>query len=163
MGVTYDGGETADQIRWGGDNHDMWADPKDPRRMMIGNDVGVLISTTRGRQWNATRLPIAQMYHVATDNRIPYFVYGQMQDDGSMRGPSVAPRRRRHLPGHVDLDGRLRDGMGDARPGRSRTSCGEAATRASSSASTRRRAWRAPSARGRSGRWGPTRARSSSA
>ncbi|MDQ2979599.1 MAG: hypothetical protein M3R62_10285, partial [Acidobacteriota bacterium] len=38
MGVTYDGGETADQVRWGGDNHDMWADPKNPSRMMIGND-----------------------------------------------------------------------------------------------------------------------------
>lgn len=88
MGVTYDGGETADQVRWGGDNHDMWADPKDPRRMMIGNDLGVLISTTRGRQWNSMRLPIGQMYHVTADNRIPYMVYGQMQDDGSMRGPS---------------------------------------------------------------------------
>jgi photosystem II stability/assembly factor-like uncharacterized protein len=91
MGVTYDGGETAEQIRWGGDNHDMWADPKDPRRMMIGSDGGVSVTTTRGKQWNMTRLPIGQMYHVATDNRIPYFVYGQMQDDGSMRGPSVAP------------------------------------------------------------------------
>ncbi len=91
MGVTYDGGETADQIRWGGDNHDMWADPKDPRRMMIGSDGGVSVTTTRGKQWNQTRLPIGQMYHVSTDNRIPYFVYGQMQDDGSMRGPSVSP------------------------------------------------------------------------
>ncbi len=91
MGVTYDGGETAEQIRWGGDNHDMWADPKDPRRMMIGSDGGVSVSTTRGKQWNQTRLPIGQMYHVATDNRIPYSVYGQMQDDGSMRGPSMSP------------------------------------------------------------------------
>ncbi len=88
MGVTYDGGETSEQIRWGGDNHDMWADPKIPSRMMIGNDGGVLISTTRGREWSSIRLPIGQMYHVATDNRIPYNVYGQMQDDGSMRGPS---------------------------------------------------------------------------
>ncbi|HEV2063748.1 MAG TPA: sialidase [Thermoanaerobaculia bacterium] len=88
MGVTYDGGETSEQVRWGGDNHDMWADPKDARRMMIGNDGGVLISTTRGRQWNSMRLPIGQMYHVAADNRIPYMIYGQMQDDGSMRGPS---------------------------------------------------------------------------
>ncbi len=88
MGVTYDGGETAEPIRWGGDNHDMWADPKDPSRMMIGNDGGVYISTTRGRQWTVTRLPIGQMYHVSVDDRIPYMVYGQMQDDGSMRGPS---------------------------------------------------------------------------
>jgi len=91
MGVTYDGGETTDQVDWAGDNHDMWSDPKDANRMMIGSDIGVLVSTTRGRSWNWTRLPIAQMYHVATDNRIPYDVYGQLQDGGSMRGPSRNP------------------------------------------------------------------------
>ncbi len=91
MGVTYDGGETTEEIRWGGDNHDMWADPKNPSRMMIGNDGGVEISTTRGREWTFLRLPIGQMYHVATDTRMPYRVYGQMQDDGSMRGPSNNP------------------------------------------------------------------------
>ena len=98
MGATWDGGETAEPIRWGGDNHDMWADPKDPRRMMIGSDGGVQISTTRGRQWNSVRLPIGQIYHVATDNRIPYMVYGQMQDDGSMRGPSNSRRGPRIHP-----------------------------------------------------------------
>jgi photosystem II stability/assembly factor-like uncharacterized protein len=91
MGATWDGGETTEEIRWGGDNHDMWADPKIPSRMMIGNDGGVQISTTRGRQWGFVRLPVGQMYHVSTDNRIPYRVYGQMQDDGSMRGPSHNP------------------------------------------------------------------------
>jgi photosystem II stability/assembly factor-like uncharacterized protein len=98
MGATWDGGETAEPIRWGGDNHDMWADPLDPSRMMIGNDGGVQISTTRGRQWSFTRLPIGQIYHVATDRRIPYMVYGQMQDDGSMRGPSNSRGGRRIHP-----------------------------------------------------------------
>src|SRR5438132_11163001 len=42
----------------------------------------------RVRQWNSTRLPIGQIYHVATDTRVPYFVYGQMQDYASVRGPS---------------------------------------------------------------------------
>ncbi len=88
MGATYDGGETSDQIPWFGDNHDMWADPLDPSRIMIGHDLGVSITTTRGKQWNAMRLPIGQMYHVATDNRIPYYVYGHMQDYASVRGPS---------------------------------------------------------------------------
>jgi photosystem II stability/assembly factor-like uncharacterized protein len=98
MGATWDGGETAEPIRWGGDNHDMWADPKDPRRMMIGNDGGVQISTTRGQRWSFVRLPIGQIYHVATDNRVPYMVYGQMQDDGSMRGPSNSRRGGRIHP-----------------------------------------------------------------
>ena len=91
MGVTYDGGETTDQVDWAGDNHDMWADPTNPSRMMIGSDGGVFISTTRGKKWAWVRLPIAQMYHVATDTRIPYGVHGQMQDGGSMRGPSRNP------------------------------------------------------------------------
>jgi len=91
MGVTYDGGETTDQVDWAGDNHDMWADPMNPSRMMIGSDGGVFISTTRGKRWTWVRLPIAQMYHVATDTRIPYYVHGQMQDGGSMRGPSSNP------------------------------------------------------------------------
>jgi photosystem II stability/assembly factor-like uncharacterized protein len=88
MSVTYDGGQTSELIRWGGDNHDMWADPLNPNRMMIGSDGGVAITLIRGKQWHWKRLPIAQMYHVATDNRIPYYVYGQMQDGASQRGPS---------------------------------------------------------------------------
>ncbi len=98
MGATYDGGETTDQVDWAGDNHDMWADPMNPSRMMIGSDIGVVISTTRGKKWSWIRLPIAQMYHVATDTRIPYNVYGQMQDGGSMRGPSRNPGGDTILP-----------------------------------------------------------------
>jgi photosystem II stability/assembly factor-like uncharacterized protein len=89
MSVTYDGGETSESLRWGGDNHDMWADPLIPDRMMIGNDLGVMITGTRGRGgWTWMRLPVAQVYHVATDNRVPYWVYGHMQDYSSLRGPS---------------------------------------------------------------------------
>ncbi len=90
ISATYDGGASSETVPWAGDNHDMWADPKNPNRMMIGSDGGVSISTVRGKQWSQTRLPIAQMYHVATDNRIPYFVYGQMQDGSPLRGPSNA-------------------------------------------------------------------------
>jgi len=89
MSVTYDGGETAESIPWGGDNHDMWADPTHPDRIMIGNDLGVMITHTRGRGgWIRLRLPVAQVYHVAADTRVPYWVYGQMQDYSSFRGPS---------------------------------------------------------------------------
>ncbi|HKT46749.1 MAG TPA: hypothetical protein VJP87_04430 [Candidatus Acidoferrales bacterium] len=115
ISVTFDGGFTAEhmscpgddpappepdaeanefergQHRCGGDNHDMWADPKDANRMMVGYDGGVMISTERGREWKHIRLPIAQIYHVATDNRIPYYVYGQMQDGSPQRGPSNVP------------------------------------------------------------------------
>jgi photosystem II stability/assembly factor-like uncharacterized protein len=72
----------------GGDNHDMWIDPANAARMAVANDAGVSITTTRGRFWNRINLPIAQIYHVTVDNRVPYYVYGNKQDGPSYRGPS---------------------------------------------------------------------------
>ncbi|HEY2163595.1 MAG TPA: hypothetical protein VGH04_06385, partial [Gemmatimonadaceae bacterium] len=72
----------------GGDNNDIWIDPTNPSRMVVGNDAGVHISTTRGRTWLHVNLPIAQIYHVTVDNRVPYYVYGNKQDGPSYRGPS---------------------------------------------------------------------------
>ena len=87
-----DGGETARMMvaatSPGGDNHDIWIDPTNANRMAVANDGGVSISTTRGQTWDRIQLPIAQMYHVTVDNRIPYYVYGNEQDDPSYRGPS---------------------------------------------------------------------------
>src|SRR5260370_11424642 len=34
-------------------------------------------------------LPNGQMYHVHVDNRVPYWIYSNRQDDGTMRGPST--------------------------------------------------------------------------
>jgi photosystem II stability/assembly factor-like uncharacterized protein len=72
----------------GGDNHDLWIDPTNPDRMVVGNDLAVAISVTRGRTWHRIQLPIAQLYHVTVDNKVPYDVYGNMQDGGSLHGPS---------------------------------------------------------------------------
>ena len=63
------------------------------------------ITTDHGQTFSRIDLPIGQMYHVATDNRMPYWIYSNRQDDGTMRGrsdspvavanvPSYAPRRR---------------------------------------------------------------------
>jgi photosystem II stability/assembly factor-like uncharacterized protein len=72
----------------GGDHHDMWIDPADAHRMIVGHDQGVSISQTRGRTWLKQRLPNAQLYHVTVDNQVPYYVYGNKQDGPSYRGPS---------------------------------------------------------------------------
>ena len=56
--------------------------------MIVANDHHVNISINRGQSWLGVALPIAQMYHVAVDNQIPYFVYGTRQDGPSVRGPS---------------------------------------------------------------------------
>ena len=92
FGKSTNGGETATTMvagaSPGGDNHDIWIDPTNANRIAVANDGGVSISTTRGQTWFRIQLPIAQMYHVTVDTRIPYYVYGNEQDDPSYRGPS---------------------------------------------------------------------------
>ena len=71
-----------------GDHHDVWVDPGNGNRMVVSSDDGVSITDNRGQSWKRIQLPIAQMYHVAVDNRVPYNVYGNRQDGPSTRGPS---------------------------------------------------------------------------
>ena len=85
-----DGGENFQEVPWGGDNHDIWIDPKNPDRFALTNDAGLIITTVHGRGFHRVTLPIGQMYHVAVDNQVPYEVYSNMQDDGNMRGPSTS-------------------------------------------------------------------------
>lgn len=87
-----DAGRTFSSNGWrtmvGGDNHDLWFDPKDPKRMLLANDGGVHISLNRGKSWHSPDLPVAQMYHVDVDQQVPYFVYGNRQDGPTFRVPS---------------------------------------------------------------------------
>ena len=85
-----DGGRTLTRVGFqaGGDNHDVWIDPLNPDRMMIAHDGGASITLNGGKSWMRVVLPIAQMYHVATDIGIPYHLYGNRQDGTSYRMPS---------------------------------------------------------------------------
>lgn len=89
---TIDGGRTGTSLggrqRPGGDYHDMWIDPTNGNRMIVGNDGGTAISVNRGATWHRVQLPIGQMYHVTADTKIPYNVYGNRQDGPSTMGPS---------------------------------------------------------------------------
>ncbi|HYW69560.1 MAG TPA: hypothetical protein VE961_00910, partial [Pyrinomonadaceae bacterium] len=82
------GGGGGFQASPGGDNHDIWIDPTQPNRIAVANDAGVSLSVTRGQSWQRIQLPNGQLYHVTTDNQIPYYVYGNRQDGPSYRGPS---------------------------------------------------------------------------
>ena len=89
VSASVDGGATYRVVReLFPDNHDMWIDPLNPDRLIIANDRYVNISTNRGASWLRVGLPVAQMYHVATDDRIPYYVFGNRQDGPAHRGPS---------------------------------------------------------------------------
>lgn len=87
-----DGGKTlepmnfAAQPNW--DHHDMWIDPTNANRMIVAGDGGVSISKNRTKTWMRIQLPVAQLYHVTTDNAVPYNVLTNRQDGPAMRGPS---------------------------------------------------------------------------
>ena len=85
-----DGGKTYSMIGTPhGDNHDLWIDPNNPKRMVQGNDGGACVSLNGGASWSSIfNQPTAQFYHVAADNRDPYFVYGTQQDNSSVAVPS---------------------------------------------------------------------------
>lgn len=88
-----DGGKTfrgvVNSARIHGDYHALWIDPQNSAHMISGNDGGIAITRDLGENWQfIDNLPLAQFYHVAVDNEIPYNVYGGLQDNGSWRGPS---------------------------------------------------------------------------
>ncbi len=82
-----DGGRTYTSIRVPhGDNHDLWIDPKNPKRMINSNDGGANVSYDGGVSWtDQDNQPTAQFYHVITDNYFPYRVYGAQQDNSTVR------------------------------------------------------------------------------
>jgi photosystem II stability/assembly factor-like uncharacterized protein len=84
-----DGGKSFQHVAMHhGDHHDVWIDPKNPRRIIAGNDGGVDISTNGGATWTAPALPLGQPYHVWADTRVPFRVAGALQDIGTAQGPS---------------------------------------------------------------------------
>ncbi|KKN91516.1 hypothetical protein LCGC14_0218490 [marine sediment metagenome] len=97
VNVSQDGGKNFEQLMpaYRADNgvhpdhHAFWIHPDNGQFMMDGNDGGLNISKDGGKTWRFVgNLPVAQFYHIATDNEYPYNVYGGMQDNGSWRGPA---------------------------------------------------------------------------
>ena len=79
-------GKDWDQIRVPhGDNHALWIDPKNPKRLIAGNDGGATISVDGGETWTSQdNQPTAQFYHVAADNQFRYYLYGAQQDNSTV-------------------------------------------------------------------------------
>src|SRR6266571_3017696 len=86
-----DGGRTFSRVRVPhGDCHVLWIDPRDPKRMIEGNDGGATVSFDGGATWSTVyNQPTAQFYHVATDDQFPYRIYGAQQDNSTV---SIASR-----------------------------------------------------------------------
>jgi photosystem II stability/assembly factor-like uncharacterized protein len=77
----------------GDDFHQLWINPDDPKRMVLGSDQGTIVSVDGATTWSSWyNQATAQIYHVAPDNRFPYWVTGAQQDSGAVGSPS----RSRH-------------------------------------------------------------------
>ncbi len=82
-----DGGHRVDALKGspgGDDPRDLWIDPSNPRRMLLGVDQGPTITVDGGETWTPWyNLPNGQFYHVSTDDHFPYRVCGAQQDSGT--------------------------------------------------------------------------------
>ncbi|MPZ30577.1 MAG: glycosyl hydrolase [Rhodospirillales bacterium] len=92
MWKSTDGGTTFSEVTTRhGDNHDLWIDPKDPTRMIEGNDGGANISFNGGATWSTIyNQKTAQFYRIDVDNQYPYRIYGTQQDNTSISVPSAS-------------------------------------------------------------------------
>lgn len=84
-----DGGKTYESKRTPhGDHHDLWIDPDNNQRMVIGDDGGAQVSYDAGENWSTYRnQPTSQFYRVTTDDAFPYRIYGAQQDNSTVRIP----------------------------------------------------------------------------
>lgn len=103
LSVSYDGGKSFDPVPMipadetkgiHADFHAFWVNPHDPQHFIIGGDGGIGITYDHGKSWYFPEtIPVAQFYHINTDNDRPYNVYGGMQDNGNWSGPAYTWKR----------------------------------------------------------------------
>jgi photosystem II stability/assembly factor-like uncharacterized protein len=87
-----DGGKTFISFKGapgGDDYHNMWIDPQNSARIILGVDQGCVISVDAGRSWTSWfNQATGQFYHVSTDTSFPYIAYAAQQDSGTAEVPS---------------------------------------------------------------------------
>jgi hypothetical protein len=89
-----DGGKSFSNAAGGshGDWHDIWINPANTKNIVGGDDGGLWYSYDgANRWWKANNLPVSQFYHVSTDTKDPYQVYGGLQDNSSWAGDQEYP------------------------------------------------------------------------
>jgi photosystem II stability/assembly factor-like uncharacterized protein len=93
--MTTDGGKTFVPVKGapgGDDYHQLWINPKDGNRMVLSSDQGTIVSVDGSKTWSSWyNQPTAQIYHVAADNRFPYWLYGAQQDSGGVGVRTFSP------------------------------------------------------------------------
>jgi len=83
-----DGGNTFTGLKGapgGDDPQQMWIDPTNGQRMLLGVDQGATVSFDGGKTWSSWyNQATEQVYHISVDNSFPYWVYATQQDAGAV-------------------------------------------------------------------------------
>ncbi len=70
----------------GDDPQQLWIDPTNGQRMLMGLDQGAVVTLDGGGAWSSWyNQSTEQIYHLSVDNSFPYWVYGTQQDAGAIR------------------------------------------------------------------------------
>lgn len=87
--VSSDGGNTFTGFKGapgGDDPQQMWIDPTNGQRMLLGMDQGSTVSLDGGKTWSSWyNQSTDQVYHLSVDNSYPTWVYAPQQDAGAVR------------------------------------------------------------------------------
>jgi photosystem II stability/assembly factor-like uncharacterized protein len=90
--LSVDGGSTFSMMtgNFHGDFQTMWIDPRNPKRLLMGDDGGLNVSYDQGKSWEwFPNIPVGQFYQLSFDLREPFYhVAGGLQDNGVWTGPS---------------------------------------------------------------------------
>lgn len=83
-----DGGKSFEVFKGapgGDDYHFVWINPKHPDHIATASDQGTVVSVNGGKSWSSWyNQPTGQFYHLATDDRFPYWIYSGQQDSGTV-------------------------------------------------------------------------------
>ncbi len=84
-----DGGQTFTGMKGapgGDDPQQLWIDPTNGQRIIMGLDQGATVSLDGGATWSSWyNQSTEQLYHLSADNSYPYWVYATQQDAGAIR------------------------------------------------------------------------------
>ena len=72
------------------DHCELWIHPDNPNHLALANDGGLYISYDKGESWmHYNNIPAGEFYDITVDTQNPYFIYGGVQDDATVFGPST--------------------------------------------------------------------------
>lgn len=71
------------------DHCELWINPTNPNHIALANDGGLYTSYDKGENWmHHNNIPSGEFYNIVLSKTDPYMIYGGVQDDATVYGPS---------------------------------------------------------------------------